>query len=185
MRKFFSTHHHTSSLLVFLAMIFLSCGGGGGGDGGGGGVVTQGELTGQYTMTGLTGISSDGLVVTEEDAVPWSGFIDIGPTTMTIQLTLSGDTTQTGGTYTATWSSDTTGLISDGYDTIDFTLSGGQLTLHFGNLDLGDGRTADMWLYYQKVSDSYTSMSVKSESVGPNDINLFESISQLMKSLVK
>jgi hypothetical protein len=177
---------------LLVAAILIGCGGGGGGSwdegvgGLGGAVVTPQEgLTGQYTMTGVRYEFSDGLVATENDLVPWGGHMDIGNTTMDIQMTLLGNSTQTGGSYSTIWSSATAGEISDGYDSIPFTLSNGKMTLIFWDLEIDVGLTADVFLYWQKVSDSHVSKSIERESVGTNDVNIFGSISRFMKSHMK
>ena len=179
-----------SSLLVAFLLIGIGCGGGGG-DGGG---ITGGEagtnptreaLTGKYMMTGITFSYSNGLVATEKDLAPWSGSMDIGPTTTSGVWTILGDTSLVGGPYTATWTSDTGGTISEPGYSFYFTLSGGKLTFHFEKLAVDTGVTADAWIYWQKYSDSYTSKSLEIESIGTNDVNISESINQLMQSLVK
>ena len=184
MKKFFS---------LLVAAILVGCGGGDGGGGvgilGGGGVLggdtTQEALTGTYTLTGIRFEYSNGLIATEKDLAPWSGFADIGNTELDIQFAILGVTTQAGGPYSATWSSNTSGYISDGSDTIDFTLSGGTLTLIFANLDVDVGVTADAFLIYQKVSNNHTNKSVERESLRTNNLNVTGSIKQLMKSLIK
>jgi hypothetical protein len=171
---------------LFAMSLLIGCGGGGGGGGGGEG-VTPGDLTGQYTMTGFTIATSDGQVITENDVDvgTWSGSMDIGHNTMSILLTLNGETDQIEGSYTATWTSSTEGTIFDGYDTMDFTLSGGNLTFHMGNIDMGNGITMEMWLYWHKYSDSHTSLSLGNKSVVTNDANPIGNISQFLKSLMK
>jgi hypothetical protein len=170
--------------LVAIFLIGIGCGGGGGGGGGNDG-GTQAELPGQYTMTGIRYEFNNGLVATEKDFVPWGGQADIGHTTLGLQMTLLGETTNVGGSYSATWSSATGGTIFDGSDSIPFTLSNGDLTLIFPDLFIDVGLTADVFIYWHKVSDSHVNLSPDRESVGTNDVNIFGSLSQFMKSVMK
>jgi hypothetical protein len=136
-------------------------------------------------MTGIRYEFSNGLVATEKDMVPWSGHIDIGQKTMSIQMTLLGQSTNTGGPYSALWSSATGGTISDGTDSIPFTLSNGKLTLFFLDMVIDVGITADVYLYWQKVSDSHVNQSPVRDSVGTNDGNISGSISRFLMSIMQ
>lgn len=166
---------------LLVATLLLGCGGGGGG----GGSTNANELTGQYTMTGVRYEFSNGLVATERDLVPWSGHADIGHTTMGIQFTLLGESTSAGGSYSATWSSATAGTIFDGSDSIPFTFSNGDLTLIFPDLVVDVGLTADVFLYWHKISDSHVNQSPEMEFLGTRDGTISGTISRLLKSVMK
>lgn len=164
---------------IAAVIVLVGCGGGGGGGN------TQAELPGQYTLTGIRYEFSNGLVATENDLVPWSGHADIGQTTMGIEIIALGESINVGGPYSPIWSSATAGTISDGSDSIPFTLSNGNLTLIFPDLVIDVGLTADVFLYWHKISDSHINQSPVRESVETNGVNSLESISQMLKSLMK
>ncbi len=175
--------------LVLLGVVavfaMVSCGGGGGGGDSVGSVTPQEELAGQYALAGFTLSASNGQTVTEQDATSWGGDIDIGHINLDFTLQIEGDITNAGGQYTVTWTSPTGGTINDGFDTISFTLSGGNLTWYYNNWDYGNGLTADMWIYWHKYSNNHTNLSPERESIGTNNMNISRSIMELMKSLVK
>jgi hypothetical protein len=134
--------------LSIAAMFVLVCCGGGGGSSDP--AFTPPDRTGHYVMTGVTARTSNGYTYTENDFIPWGGYIDIGHVNLSLSITLLGDSEFGSGPLSVSWSSPTEGVLSGGGNGIPFTLSStGQLVLYLAPLDISPGVTGEGWLYYQ------------------------------------
>jgi hypothetical protein len=147
-------------LAVALLIVLAGCGGGGGGGGSSPAPVNE-PLTGTYRLTGFTIIYNNGVSVTEKSPVvtSWSGSLELGPTTGKQVFTLNGIVASSGGPYTATWTTATSGTIDDGGDPVAFTLTNGSLSIHMHGTS--GTLSYEEWDYWQKVSPSYTVKSVE------------------------
>jgi len=170
-------------LSIAAVFVLVDCGGGGGSSSSS---FTPPDIAGHYVMTGVTARTSDGYTFTENDFIPWGGYIDVGHVNLSMSITLLGDTISGSGPLSVSWSSPTEGVLSGGGDGLPFTLSStGQLVLYMAPLDISPGVTGEAWLYYQ-WSGSPTNLApeVAAESAGADNVDINTFIRDKIKILV-
>lgn len=150
-------------LLVALVLLLTACGGGGGG--GSDPAPPADSLQGSYTIQGFwlhLSTANETFNFTEKDYAPYSGSLTIGATSYQETITAGGITSSTSGTYTATWTSGTGGVIvlhtptgDEDFDFrfIDTTQYGHVLELHYGPFPLVNSpyQTGEEWDFWRRL----------------------------------
>ena len=96
----------------------------------------------------------------------------LGTETMGQSIVINNTTVKASGTYTITYTKETTEGIfhvtdATGNHDVSFTISGNKLTTYSGVVNLGGGITYEEWDTWEKESDSFE--SVASEKIEGNN----------------
>lgn len=164
-------------LLGMAALLMIGCGGGGGGGSSTPAPITQESLVGKYSLSGFTIVYSNGVTLTESDPriTSFSGNLELGPTTGRVTYTVNGISSTSGGPYTATFTTATSGTMTGPGDS--FTLNNGNLMIHI--IGSADGLTFEEWDYWQKYSGTSTMASPEHEDA-IDLIDEFQSIAPML-----
>jgi hypothetical protein len=163
-------------LVAVAASLLIGCGGGGGGSSPAPAPANP-EIKGTYRLTGFTVVLANGTTITEKSSIaqPWSGSMEIGPTTIRQSIMLAGVTYSGSWSYTVEWTTSTTGFIHASTNSVKFTMVGGNLTTDYKDAD------GEEWDYWVKVSDSYTIKAPEVEELGADKNGGYIWMAELLK----